>query len=85
MSTITLTGFDTKMFENCINSIYEVQSFFDHHIPQDKLEECTMIDKCSNEHLGVHLTNRYFTTRSESPHALQIPFSGEVDPLGILA
>jgi hypothetical protein len=81
-----LTGFGTKTFETGIKSLHALHAFFDRHLPEDKLGECTIIDQC-DDHLGIHLTNRYFTTRreSQSQTAQAIKFPAEVDPQGFLA
>ncbi|KAF8336027.1 hypothetical protein F5887DRAFT_891718, partial [Amanita rubescens] len=82
--SVTLTGFGTETFEKGIKALNEVHALFDRHIPENKLGECTIIDKC-DEHLGIHLTNRYFTSRRESPTEPHIPFASDVDPMGFLA
>ena len=82
--SVTLTGFGTETFEKGIKALNEVHALFDRHIPENKLGECTIIDKC-DEHLGIHLTNRYFTSRRESPTEPHIPFASDVDPMGYLA
>jgi hypothetical protein len=83
--SITLTGFGTATFEAGIKSLQAVHTFFDRHLPEGKLDECTIIDQC-DDHFGIHLTNRYFTTRRESDSQTEqaIEFPTEVDPQGIL-
>ncbi|KAF8326445.1 hypothetical protein F5887DRAFT_1084538 [Amanita rubescens] len=82
--TVTLTGFGTERFEKCIKTIGKIQSIFERHIPEDKLQESTIIGNC-DEHLGLHFTNRYFTNKHHEPYAQQIPFTSDIDPSGILA
>ncbi|KAF8324385.1 hypothetical protein F5887DRAFT_1086610 [Amanita rubescens] len=82
--SVTLTGCGTPTFEQGLKTIMDVQALFDRHIPANKIDECTFIDKC-DKHLGIHLTNRYFTPRWESPAEEAVPFTTDVDPSGILA
>ena len=82
--SVTLTGFGMETFEKGIKALTEVHALFDRHIPESKLGECTIIDKC-DEYLGIHLTNRYFTSWHELPTELHVPFPGDVDPMGYLA
>jgi hypothetical protein len=62
----------------------EVQKLFNHHIPANKLDECTVVDKCGNA-LGVHLSNRYFTPRRESPDEAPVKLTTDIEPSGFLA
>ena len=62
----------------------DAQDLFDRHLAANKMAECTIIDKYNN-YLSIHLTNRYFTPRQESPAEEAIPFPPDVDPCGILA
>jgi len=82
--SVTLTGFGTETFEAGIKSLLSVHDYFDRHLPKGKLTECTIIDQC-DKHLGIHMTNRYFTNRRESRAAETVEFGTEVDPQGILA
>jgi hypothetical protein len=82
--SITLTGFGTDTFEAGIQSLHAVRAFFDRHLPEDKLDEITIIDNCE-DHFGIHFTNRYFTTQRESQAERSVEFPTEVDPHGILA
>jgi hypothetical protein len=82
--SVTLTSFGTSTFEKGVKALDDVLQFFDRHIPENKLDECMIIDKCG-DHLGIHLTNRYFTSRHESPNGSHIPFTSFVDPSGYLA
>ncbi|KAF8716420.1 hypothetical protein AX14_012357 [Amanita brunnescens Koide BX004] len=82
--SVTLTGFGTSTFENSIKALDEVLHFFDRHIPENKLDECTIIDRCG-DYVGIHLMNRYFTPQRESSNEAHIPFEPMVDPSGLLA
>lgn len=62
----------------------DVHVLFNRHVPPNKLGECSIIDKC-DDFLGIHLTNRYFTSRRDAPYAPHIPFDSSVDPSGYLA
>lgn len=63
----------------------EVHALFDRHIPENKLGAISIVDQCSNDFFGIHLTNRYFTSRRKAPYAPHIPFDPSVDPSGHLA
>jgi hypothetical protein len=82
--SLTLAGYGTPTFEEGIQNLLEVQKLFDRHIPANKLDECTIIDKCGDA-LGIHLTNRYFTPRHEAPTETPVALSADIDPSGILA
>lgn len=58
----------------------EAHGLYERHVPAGKLDECSIVDKCG-DFLGIHLTNRYFTSRPYAPH---IPFDPSVDPSGNL-
>jgi hypothetical protein len=79
-----LTGFGTPTFERGIQSLMEVHALFNRHIPESKLDEISIVDKCSEEFLGIHLINRYLTSRREAPYAPHIPFDPSIDPSGYL-
>ncbi|KAF8340895.1 hypothetical protein F5887DRAFT_1076842 [Amanita rubescens] len=83
--SVTLTGFGTPTFEHGIKSLMEVHALFGRYLPENKLGECTAIDKCNNKFLGIHLSNRYFTTLHDAPDAPHIPFAEGIDPYGYLA
>ena len=36
------------------------------------------------EHVGIEMSNRYFTPRKDSPTAPEFPFGKDVDPAGLL-
>jgi hypothetical protein len=79
-----LTGFNTPTFGRGIKALDDVIQLFDRHIQENKLDECTIVNKCG-DHLGIHLTNQYLTPRRESMNEPNIPFEPHVDPSGILA
>jgi hypothetical protein len=82
--SVTLTGFETATFNKGVQALLDVQGFFDRHIPVNKIEECTIIDKYDDS-LGIQLSNRYFTARREAPTDKQVAFTLEIDPSGYLA
>ena len=82
--SVTLTGFSTSTFERGITALTEVQAFFDCHLPANKIDECTIIDKCDHG-LTIHLTNLYFTPKRETAAEEGVPFTMDVDPTGRLA
>ena len=82
--SVTLTGFGTETFEKGVKALTEVHALFDRHIPENKLDECTIFDKC-DDYIGIHLTNRYFTSRRELATEPHVPFASDVDPMGYLA
>ena len=45
-------------FEHSIQSLMEAHALYERHVPAGKLDECSIIDKCS-DFLGIHLTNWY--------------------------
>lgn len=63
----------------------KVHALFSRHLPENKLGECTAIDKCNDKFLGIHLSNRYFTTMHDAPDTPHIPFAEGIDPHGYLA
>ncbi|KAF8694149.1 hypothetical protein AX14_002155 [Amanita brunnescens Koide BX004] len=81
---VMLTGLGMPIFEKGVQALLDVQAFFEHYIPANKLDECTIIEKCDTA-LGIHVSNRHFTPRQEAPAEEAIPFSAEVDPSGLLA
>jgi hypothetical protein len=81
--SVTLTGFGTPTFENGIKGLLQVHELFDRHVPENKLDECSIVDKC-DDFLGVHLSNRYFSSWHENPTGAHIPFAPMVDPSGFL-
>lgn len=62
----------------------QVQAFYDRHLPANKIDECTIIDKCDHG-LTIHLTNRYFTPKREAAAEEKISFTTDVNPTGKLA
>jgi hypothetical protein len=82
--SITLAGFGTPTFERGIKALLDVQAFFDRHVPENKIDECTIIDKCEKG-LTLHLTNHYFTPKQDAGTEEEISFPAEIDPSGILA
>lgn len=78
-----LTGSGTPIFEKGVQALLDVQAFFECYIPANKLDECTIIEKCDTV-LGIHVSNQHFTPRQEAPAEEAIPFSAEVDPSGLL-
>jgi hypothetical protein len=82
--SITLAGFGTPTFERGIKALLDVQAFFDRHVPENKIDECTIIDKCEKG-LTLHLTNCYFTPKQDAGTEEEISFPAEIDPSGILA
>lgn len=71
-------------FEHSIQSLMEAHALYERHVPAGKLDECSIIDKCS-DFLGIHLTNWYFTSHHDAPYAPHIPFDPSVNPYGNLA
>ena len=78
-----LTGCGTATFECGIQTILEVQNFFDCHIPVGKLDKCTVVDKCGTT-LSIHISNWYFTPRQESPDEALVKLTMDIDPSGYL-
>lgn len=82
--SVTLTGYGTTTFERGIQAILDVQAFFDRNIPANKLDECTLIEKCDGA-LGINMTNQYFTPWREATNEVEVTFTSDIDPMGILA
>jgi hypothetical protein len=82
--SVTLAGYGTPTFEKGIQAILDVQDFFNRNIPANKLDECTIIEKCG-EALGLHMTNRYFMPRRETTSETEVALTPDIDPSGILA
>jgi hypothetical protein len=77
-------GYGTPTFQQGIQAILDVQDFFDQNIPANKLDECTIIEKCG-EALGLHMTNRYCMPRRETTSETEVALTPDIDPSGILA
>jgi len=70
------------MFAKAVEELTSIQNLFARQVNKDDLElwQPPSYDKFPS----IELTNRYFTQRSDDPHASSVPLDGSVDPTGKL-
>ena len=78
-----LTGLSSPMFEEAIESVYEIQDMFRRSVVDGVMEE--WIPLAFQEHLSIDVGNRYFTPCQYALQHRQIAFSASIDPDNILS
>ena len=78
-----LTGLSSPMFEEAIESVYEIQDMFRRSVVDGVMEE--WIPLAFQEHLSIDIGNRYFTPCQYALQDRQIAFSASIDPDNILS
>jgi hypothetical protein len=78
--SVTITGLKELMFAKAIDELTSIQNLFARRVNKDDLE-LWQPPNCNNLP-SVEFSNRYFTHRSEDPHASTIPLGHNVDPSG---
>ena len=77
-----LTGFDTEIFKQAIESIVFVHTMFSCQFKEGLFENWQPSTFGGGD--AIDISNRYFTSRRLDSQALSIPIHKEIDPHGIL-
>lgn len=79
---ITLTGANSMVFDEVINTINSVCSGFRRHLPEDTLLPWTA--SVFQQQKSIDIGNRYFTPRHSAHPQGIIPLATNIDPRGVL-
>jgi len=83
--SLTLTGLNAPTFQKVSENIAAIHELCGRFIGKDSLQDLTAIGGFE-EYLAIEMSNRYFTPRrQETLGVIEIPFSADVDPHGLLA
>lgn len=80
---VQLTGFNTPIFQSYMTSLHEIHDLLSRQFPERSLEEFKPDNFIT--YSSLNFATRYFTSRHDDPHCIQVPFASAVDPKGILA
>jgi hypothetical protein len=79
---VSLTGLGTEKFERSIDAIIHIHTLFSRTFKDGLLDPWLL--SAFKDHNAIDISNRYFTSRRQSPNAVQLPFHNLVDPDRIL-
>ncbi|KAF8809428.1 hypothetical protein BYT27DRAFT_7094373, partial [Phlegmacium glaucopus] len=81
---ITLIGSGTPTFEEAIDAAQEIYSIFDRNVQDTSLESWSLPSSPITQGRALDASNRYLTSKQDTPAMASIPIPTMIDPQGIL-
>ncbi|KAF8238543.1 hypothetical protein L208DRAFT_1387541, partial [Tricholoma matsutake] len=81
---VTLVGHGTPTFEDALDAAQEIYGFFDRNVQEGSLESWALASTSKEQCKGIKASNRYLTSKQDTPEMVSLPIPLSIDPHRIL-